>query len=110
MSIVNLLNNIDVDNSFFKQKKDTVLLMLKKAKEGGKWDAVTKMDKIAADKRVPKVDEKADPQASLMSMMKHMYDDGDDEMKRSIKKAWHESQSKKGPGMGMEGFGNLDDL
>jgi hypothetical protein len=32
----------------------------------------------------PKVDENADPNDSLMTMMKQMYDEGDDEMKRTI--------------------------
>jgi len=30
-----------------------------------------------------------------MNMMKKMYDDGDDEMKRTIAKAWTESRDKK---------------
>lgn len=33
-----------------------------------------------------------------MKMMKQMYDDGDDEMKRTIKKAWTEAQDKKKTG------------
>lgn len=49
----------------------------------------------------------SDPQAGLMNMMKKMYDEGDDEMKRSIRKAWHESQSKKMGGEGMGGAGDL---
>jgi len=35
-----------------------------------------------------------------MDMMRQMYDDGDDDMKRTIKKAWCEAQEKKKPGMG----------
>ena len=42
----------------------------------------------------PETDE-SDPQAGLMNMMKKMYDDGDDDMKRTIAKAWTESQDKK---------------
>lgn len=42
----------------------------------------------------PKVDDNADPNDSLMTMMKQMYDDGDDEMKRTIAKAWSESRNK----------------
>ncbi len=43
-----------------------------------------------------------------MSMMKQMYQDGDDEMKRTIAKAWTESQSKGGGGMpGMGGMGGM---
>lgn len=36
-----------------------------------------------------------DPGAGLMQMMQKMYNDGDDEMKRTLRKAWHESQEKK---------------
>jgi len=38
--------------------------------------------------------------------MKQMYDDGDDEMKRTITKAWVESREKQGAGGmgGMPGF------
>lgn len=38
-----------------------------------------------------------------MTMLQDMYDGGDDEMKRSIQKAWHESRNKDqtGTGMGM---------
>ena len=31
-----------------------------------------------------------------MDMLKKMYDDGDDEMKRTIAKAWSESRNKTG--------------
>jgi len=34
--------------------------------------------------RIPKIDEdNGDPQASILNLMKKMYDDGDDEMKRT---------------------------
>ena len=47
-----------------------------------------------------------------MNMMKKMYDDGDDEMKRTLSKAWYESQNKKGksPGGGPGDFGGMDDM
>ena len=35
-----------------------------------------------------------DPSKSIMNMMKKMYDEGDDEMKRTIAKAWTESRDK----------------
>ena len=58
------------------------------------------------------MDEKGDPQESLMTMMKQMYEEGDDEMKRTIRKSWHESQSKKKmPGGGDNDFGGgMDDF
>ncbi|KAJ6222258.1 hypothetical protein RDWZM_000803 [Blomia tropicalis] len=40
-----------------------------------------------------------DPSASLMRIMKNMYDQGDDDMKRTIAKTWYESQHKKGGDM-----------
>lgn len=55
--------------------------------------------------RAPSLDDKADPNDSLMKMMKQMYDEGDDDMKRTIKKAWYESQTKKNDG----GFPSMDD-
>ena len=61
---------------------------------------------------MPKMDEAKDPGDSLMQMMKNMYETGDDDMKRTIAKAWTESREKMntggGPGgmddMGMPGF------
>lgn len=47
--------------------------------------------------RTPKFDKEEDPGASLMTLMKQMYDDGDDDMKRTIAKAWTEARDKKTP-------------
>ena len=42
-------------------------------------------------------EEKAeDPSAGLMNMMKKMYEDGDENMKRSIAEAWTKANDKKG--------------
>uniref|UniRef100_A0A915EGB9 UNC93-like protein MFSD11 n=1 Tax=Ditylenchus dipsaci TaxID=166011 RepID=A0A915EGB9_9BILA len=90
-----ILHPVDGSKSVVKPKTDSLLVMLKKKKEGEEWKSLLKLHKTQ-DIKMPKMDEKSDPQDSLMSMMKTMYDDGDDEMKRTIKKAWHESQSKKG--------------
>jgi len=107
MTIKGLLNEIDGKNSSAKQKKDTVLLMLKKVKENTNWDTVTQTEKQAKDKKTPKFDKDSDPQDSLMTMMKQMYDEGDDEMKRTIRKSWHESQAKKGAGAGGDMMGGM---
>ena len=40
-------------------------------------------------------DNNADPSAGIMNMMKQMYEEGDDDMKRTINKAWTESSSKR---------------
>ena len=45
------------------------------------------------DKEKDKVD---DPSAGMMSMMKKMYEEGDENMKRTIAQAWTKSNDKKG--------------
>ena len=45
------------------------------------------------------MDKDEDPGVGLMKLMKQMYNDGDDEMKRTIAKAWHESQEKRAKGI-----------
>lgn len=52
----------------------------------------------------PTVDENADPSEGLMSMLKKIYSEGDDEMKRTINKVWSESQEKKMRGGDMMDF------
>ncbi|VDO05669.1 unnamed protein product [Haemonchus placei] len=83
--------------SSFQVKTDMLLVMMKKKNEGKKWEELTKLEYDQKQKRKPKFDDKLDddPQASLMNMMKQMYEEGDDEMKRTIRKAWHEGQTKK---------------
>uniref|UniRef100_A0A1I7RTY9 Calcyclin-binding protein n=2 Tax=Bursaphelenchus xylophilus TaxID=6326 RepID=A0A1I7RTY9_BURXY len=92
---------IDASKSIVKPKTDLVLVMLKKQEEGKTWGKLLKLEK-AAKIDLPDMEENPDPQASLMNMMKKMYDEGDDEMKRTIKKAMYESQQKKEAGFGLE--------
>ena len=40
------------------------------------------------DKEEEKAEPKGDPQESMMNMMKKLYQDGDDEMKKTIAQAW----------------------
>lgn len=47
------------------------------------------------------MDDNSDPSEGLMTMLKKIYDEGDDEMKRTINKAWSESQEKKMQGRDM---------
>ena len=49
-------------------------------------------------RKTPKFDDKKDPNESLMNLMKQMYEDGDDEMKRTIAKSFAESRNKTGGG------------
>ena len=47
-----------------------------------------------------KEDLKEDPSAGMMNMMKKMYEDGDDNMKRTIAEAWTKANDKKTEGKG----------
>ena len=72
-----------------------VVIFLAKQRQGVKWDAVTLDEKRIKEAKAPKLDSKSDdPQASMMNLMKQLYEDGDDEMKRTIAKAFVESRNK----------------
>lgn len=45
-----------------------------------------------------------------MSMLHQMYEDGDDEMKRTIAKSMYESRNKQQGGGGMEGMPGMGGL
>uniref|UniRef100_A0A672PKT3 Calcyclin-binding protein n=1 Tax=Sinocyclocheilus grahami TaxID=75366 RepID=A0A672PKT3_SINGR len=94
MTVNNLLYPIIVAESSKKIKTDMVLIMCKK-KSTKKWDCLTQVEKQSKEKDKPNLDANADPSEGLMSVLKKIYTDGDDEMKRTIKKAWVESQEKK---------------
>ncbi|VDK68299.1 unnamed protein product [Litomosoides sigmodontis] len=92
--IKGLLKTINPSHSSFKQKTNLLLIMMEKNEEGN-WKYLTKAEMQSKEKSTPKFDQKSDPQESLMGLIKQLYDDGDDDMKRTIRKAWHESQTKK---------------
>ncbi|KAJ3594322.1 hypothetical protein NHX12_003629 [Muraenolepis orangiensis] len=94
LTILNLLNLIDAKESCKKIKTDMLLIMCKKQTQK-KWEYLTQIEKQSKDKDKPAVNENADPSDGLMNMLKKIYSDGDDEMKRTINKAWSESQEKK---------------
>lgn len=94
MTVLNLLYPIDVKDSFKKLKTDMVLVMCKK-QSTKKWEYLTKVEKKSKDKEKPTMDDNADPGDGLMNMLKKIYSEGDDEMKRTINKVWTESQEKK---------------
>ncbi|XP_014890386.1 calcyclin-binding protein [Poecilia latipinna] len=103
MTVLNLLHPIDEKDSYKKVKTDMLLIMLKK-QTTKKWECLTAVEKQSKEKDKPSMDENADPSDGLMSMLKKIYDDGDDEMKRTINKAWTESQDKKKRGDDMMDF------
>ncbi|XP_072944826.1 calcyclin-binding protein [Epargyreus clarus] len=94
-----LLDPIDVEGSFWKQKTDMVVVFLAKSRQNIKWSHMTELEKKFEDQRnskfKPEDMDKKDPQESIMSLMRNMYESGDDDMKRMISKAWYEGQQKK---------------
>ncbi|KAH7436115.1 hypothetical protein KP509_05G003400 [Ceratopteris richardii] len=74
-------------------KSTRITVILKKLDKGTWQDLHGKEDKLK-----PKLDDK-EPMSGLMQLMKNMYDEGDDEMKRNIAKAYSEAREGKTPGM-----------
>lgn len=68
-----------------------------------KWATVTLEEKKLKEAKAPKFDASAgdDPQASMMNMMKQLYQDGDDDMKRQIAKSFAEGRGGKTPDLGL---------
>ncbi|UYV70492.1 CACYBP [Cordylochernes scorpioides] len=95
LTINNLSNPILPQDSYHKVKTDMVVIYLKKEKAGVKWDVITELEKKAIEaKDIQTNEEKENPEKTIMSLMKRMYDEGDDDMKRTIAKAWTEAQNK----------------
>ena len=90
--VVSPTKKIIPDQSKYTVKRETLTITLKKKKEST-WMKLKKDMKFAKTKE-EKQEEKDDPNKALMNMMKKMYDEGDDEMKRTIAKAMWESQNK----------------
>lgn len=83
-------------------KSNRLLITLGKA-EAKTWPSITPSKASSFIAKKDEADEAPfpdDPSAGLMSLMKKMYDEGDDDMKRTLAKTWYESQKKQGA----EGF------
>lgn len=101
LTINNLCEDIDSDKSNVKVKVDMVIISLAK-KVAKYWSHVTSVEKRIKESKtslVPDVSEDNDPGTSLMNLMKKMYQEGDDEIKKTIAKAWTETQEKKAAGL-----------
>ncbi|XP_054271154.1 calcyclin-binding protein [Macrosteles quadrilineatus] len=95
--IKNLLETIDTSKSSWKVKTDMVVVSLAKVNTGNTWSHLTSSEKKAKEpKPTPKPSNEGDPSSGLIDLMKQMYEDGDDDMKRTIAKAWTESRSTGG--------------
>jgi len=90
LTINNLYKDLDKAGCKEIKREKTVTIKLKK-KQSGKW-----LKLIATKDDMKKEDsaDTSDPSAGLMTMMKKLYDEGDEEMKKLIAKTWTESQDK----------------
>jgi calcyclin binding protein len=80
----NLEKDIDTEKSKIIVKADKIVIKLAKIKgDYGGYDYWSKLTDKKADKKKGKA-KAADPQSSIMELMKNMYDDGDDNMRKVI--------------------------
>ncbi|KAK2584650.1 hypothetical protein KPH14_006997 [Odynerus spinipes] len=101
LPINNLCEDIDTEKSHIKVKTDMVVVYLAK-KSPKTWSHVTGVEKRIKEAKtpsVPDIGDDSDPGASFMNLMKKMYQEGDDEMKKTIAKAWTENQQKNVAGL-----------
>lgn len=73
-----------------KVKSNSLTIEMVKAKNKH-WDDIKEKKKAAGDKSTASSkndDKEGDPNASLMNMMKDLYETGDDNMKRTIAESW----------------------
>jgi calcyclin binding protein len=92
LTVAPLHKKIVPESSKYKVKGKTLTVILEK-KKNTSW---SKLKKTALDTKKPKApDAKEDPNAAIMDLMRKMYDEGDDEMKRTIQKAMWEGHNKK---------------
>ncbi|MQL71697.1 hypothetical protein Taro_004023 [Colocasia esculenta] len=71
-------------------KPSKVIITLYKASKGNWLDLHFKEDRLK-----PNLDKDKDPMAGIMDLMRNMYDEGDEDMKRTIAKAWTDARSGK---------------
>ena len=117
-----LEKDIDPDKSKFSVKANKVIIKLAKVKtsEYGGFDYWTKLSDPKKSSKGTGPDggtggkKKDDPSASIMDMMKQMYDEGDDNMKKIIGETMMKQRNgelnKEKPGMPDFGKSSLDDM
>lgn len=96
LSINNLAETIIPEKSYVKIKTNMVVVCLAKEQEMN-WSHITSLEKRLKESKASSISEDADdsdPGANLVNLVMKMYQDGDDDMKRTIAKAWTEEIQK----------------
>mmetsp|Transcript_2104 Transcript_2104/g.4572 ORF Transcript_2104/g.4572 Transcript_2104/m.4572 type:complete len:306 (-) Transcript_2104:68-985(-) len=105
----NLFKEIDPNKSTFRIKADKVVVKLAKKKgEYGSYDFWSKLTEPKGKKK--KESGKENPQASIMELMRDMYDEGDDNMKKIIGETMMKQQRGELGKDSMGGAGGLGDM
>ncbi|KAG8055375.1 hypothetical protein GUJ93_ZPchr0001g33017 [Zizania palustris] len=84
------LDGVEQDKCKVLVKPTKIVVTLYKASKGNWMDLHFKEDKFK-----PSMDREKDPMSGIMDLMKNMYDEGDEDMKRTIAKAWSDARSGK---------------
>jgi len=92
-----LHDTIRPEDSFWKVKKDCIVFKLCKDKEK-KWSKLDFDPQESNQQQDLMHRMKGDPENAMIEMMRGMYQGGDDDMKRTMAKAWHEAQEKNARG------------
>ena len=96
-SCFNLNKGIIPNDSYVKQTNSGLIVYLKKENNSDYWDSLEKKKGLFGNKDENGeggLDKNKDPNASLMEMMRDMYQNGDPEMKRMIAEAWTKSRDE----------------
>jgi len=96
---LNLDKDIIPEESTFKVKKNGVNVKLKKVK--GEYSYENWTDLTSKKDKAKKEAQKSDPMGGIMDMMKDMYDNGDDQMKKTIGEAMMKANTGQKDDMGM---------
>ena len=101
LKIAPLNGLIDPAACKIKVKSNSLTIEMVKSKSKH-WDDIKEKKKAQGDNSSSsssKKDEKeGDPSASLMNMMKELYETGDDNMKRTIAESWQKANQEKSMG------------
>jgi calcyclin binding protein len=100
-----LSHSIDPEKSKYSVKADKIIVKLAKIKGDYGFDS---WSELSNTKKKPKSKGKEDPQQGIMDMMKDMYDNGDDQMKKIIGETMLKQRNgEMGKGGGMGDMGDM---
>ncbi|CCF75340.1 Calcyclin-binding protein [Babesia microti strain RI] len=92
--IAKLHSKINPEKSSYHLKTNYIVLSLEK-ESPGHWPSVEYKQSNITKPKIPEADKDSDPNSMLIDLMKNLYQEGDDEMKRTIAKAWTEANEKR---------------